>query len=201
MDHDKPSEQQTQTEQRLSGLVIPPPAQVPPPSTLDEQTDAEITARKARRDADEAAEDTGLPGWLRAVLVYGGGPLLALLVVAGAILAAKALRRRRRRTSGPSSGRIAGAWRELVDHARDLGSPVPVAGVTRREQSLAIASGGSRRSRAHRRRPRLRPGRAARRGRRSFWGAVDAERRALSASVSRLRRLRGALSLRTFWRR
>jgi hypothetical protein len=200
MDFDKPSEQQTRTEQRLSGLVIPPPAQVPPPSAADEQTDAEITARKARRDADEPAGDSGLPGWLRAVLVYGLGPLLALLVVAGAILTAKAVRRRRRRTSGHSSGRIAGAWRELVDHARDLGTPVPVTGVTRREQSLAIASAGAaglaRTADVRVFGPAEPPAGDAD----SFWGAVDAERRALSASVSRVRRLRGALSLRTFRR-
>ncbi len=191
MDFDKPSEQQTRTERRLSGLVIPPPAQVPPPSTVDEQTDAEITARKARRDAEDAAEDSGLPGWVRTVLVYGAGPLLALLVAAGAILAAKGLRRRRRRTSGASSGRIAGAWRELVDHARDLGSAVPLAGVTRREQSLAIASsaaaGLARTADVGVFGPAEPPAAEADR----FWGAVDAERRALSASVSRLRRLRG----------
>ena len=35
----------------------------------------------------------------------------------------------------------------------------------------------------------------------SYWRAVDEERRTLSAGVSRRRRLRGALSLRTFWRR
>jgi hypothetical protein len=200
MDFDKASEQQTRTEQRLSGLVIPPPAQVPPPSAADEQTDAEITARKARRDADEPAGDSGLPGWLRAVLVYGLGPLLALHVVAGAILTAKAVRRRRRRTSGHSSGRIAGAWRELVDHARDLGTPVPVTGVTRREQSLAIASAGAaglaRTADVRVFGPAEPPAGDAD----SFWGAVDAERRALSASVSRVRRLRGALSLRTFRR-
>ena len=41
-----------------------------------------------------------------------------MLVVVGAILAAKWLRRSRRRSTRLVSGRIAGAWRELVDHAR-----------------------------------------------------------------------------------
>jgi hypothetical protein len=200
MGTEKPADQQPQTEQQLSGLVIPPPAQVPPPSSLDEQTDAEITPRKVRRDEDAATPNEGLPGWVRAVLVYAGGPLLALLLVAASVLGTKALRRRRRRTAGSASGRIAGAWRELVDHARDLGVVVPTAGVTRAEQSLRIASGSAP---ALARAADLRvfgpadpPGDAAA----SYWVLVDAERRVLSSAASRGRRVRGALSLRTFWR-
>ena len=46
MDLDKPSEQQTRTERRLSGLVIPPPAQVPPP----------VDRRRADRRRDHGAQ-------------------------------------------------------------------------------------------------------------------------------------------------
>ncbi|GAA2128078.1 transglutaminase-like domain-containing protein [Nocardioides bigeumensis] len=202
MGDERPADQQTRTEQQLSGLVIPPPAQVPPPSSIDEQTDAEITPRKVRRDADDdRTADDGLPRWVRAVVLYAGGPLLALLLVAAAILTAKALRRRRRRGTGHASGRIAGAWRELVDHARDLGASVPVAGVTRREQSALISSSGAPGlARAADLRvfgPAEPPGDEAA----SYWTLVDAERRALSSGVSRSRRLRAALSLRSFWGR
>ncbi|MGI8645757.1 MAG: transglutaminase-like domain-containing protein [Nocardioides sp.] len=200
MDTDRPADQQTQTEEQLSGLAIPPPAQVPPPSTIDEQTDAEITARKVQRDQDEKVAASG-SAWLRAVLVYAGGPLLALLLALGAILYAKWLRRSRRRSAPQMSGRIAGAWRELVDHARDLGQQVPVSGLTRREQSALVASIGApglaRRADAQVFGPEQPAASAAAR----YWREVDDERRTLSAGVSRRRRLLGALSLRTFWRR
>ena len=170
MDTDRPADQQTRTEEQLSGVVIPPPAQVPPPSTIDEQTDAEITARKAQRATRTQAGSAGA-GWVRAVLVYAGGPLLAVLLVVGAILAAKWLRRSRRRSTRLVSGRIAGAWRELVDHARDLGQPVPVAG---RHPARAVAAdrlGGRARAGAPRGRPGLRAGRARReRGRQLLAG-------------------------------
>ena len=87
------------------------------------------------------------------------------------------------RTSGPSSGRIAGAWRELVDHARDLGS----AGAGRRASPAASSRWRSPRPGppASRAPPTSassgRPSRAASEAE-SFWGAVDAERRALSAA-------------------
>ncbi|MEO7845430.1 MAG: transglutaminase-like domain-containing protein [Nocardioides sp.] len=202
MDTDRPADQQTQNEEQLSGLVIPPPAQVPPPSTIDEQTDAEITSRKVRSPRTSAPEDeTLVSGWFRTVLLYGGGPLLAVLVVVAAILGAKLLRRSRRRSARQTSGRIVGAWRELVDHARDLGQPVPVRGLTRREQSALIASAAApalaRRADAS----VFGPVQPATHEADRFWVEVTSARRALSASVTRRRRLRAALSLHTFWRR
>ena len=171
MDTDRPADQQTRTEEQLSGVVIPPPAQVPPPSTIDEQTDAEITARKAQRADEDQADGERAPAWVRAVLVYAGGPLLAVLVVVGAILSAKWLRRSRRRSTRLVSGRIAGAWRELVDHARDLGQPVPV---RRAHPARAVAAdrlGGAPGAGPPRRRPGLRAGRARReRGRELLAG-------------------------------
>ena len=169
-----------------AGLVIPPPAQVPPPSTIDEQTDAEITARKAQRATDEADAERA-PAWVRAVLVYAGGA------------AAGGPARRRRRSSAPSgcagsrrrsarlvSGRIAGAWRELVDHARDLGQPVPVARRSPGASSRccigsAAATGLARRADAR----VFGPAEPAASEAESYWRAVDAERRTLSAGASR----------------
>jgi transglutaminase superfamily protein len=201
MDTDRPADQQTRTEEQLSGMVIPPPAQVPPPSTIDEQTDAEITARKVRREAAAEKERAGSPAWLRALLLYGGGPLLAIALVVGAILVAKSLRRYRRRWADEMSGRVAGAWHELVDHARDLGHQVPVRGITRREQSVLIASAAASALARRADTTVFGPAQPAAREAERFWAAVDAERRALSATVSRARRLRAALSLRTFLRR
>ena len=75
---------------------------------------------------------------LRLVLAVVGG-LLALVAPVVTILTLKALRRRRRaRGSGPD--RAAGAWDEVVDCARDLGS-APPARATRREEAEVLAPG------------------------------------------------------------
>ena len=133
------------------------------------------------------------------LVVYVGVPLVALTILLSSIVVAKLLRRRRRRTRSKISSRFVGAWRELVDHARDLGQPVPVgAGVTRREQSRRLGSPGAgalaQRADSHVFGPRLPRPRDAE----SFWQAVDAERQAMSEGVSLGRRLRAALNLTTF---
>ncbi|MCW2853041.1 MAG: hypothetical protein JWM84_2705 [Nocardioides sp.] len=143
----------------------------PAPPTLAEQNDAELNARKGDRDADE---DGGLPAWVRVVLLYVALPLSSVVL-------AKVLRRRRRRAADRMSARVVGAWRELVDHARDLGQPVPVgAGWTRREQSSSVASPEAPGLAALADRHVFGPGAAA--GDRSgvLWAAVDAERHRLS---------------------
>ena len=133
------------------------------------------------------------------VLRYVGGPLLLALLVVATIVGVKALRRRRRRNADRASARIVGGWHELVDHARDLGQPVPVgAGWTRREQSFRVASAEApqlaRRADSHVFGPSLpaEPDAAA------YWTAVDAERKAMSSTVDRWRRLRAAVNLTTF---
>ena len=68
--------------------------------------------------------------------------LLLVVLLLGAVIGLKAWRRHRRRSADSASARFVGAWRELVDHARDLGQVVPLGPtVTRREQSAGIASG------------------------------------------------------------
>lgn len=200
MDTDKPADQQAETQEQLTGVVVPPPAQVPPPSAADEQTDAEITARKAKKIDGEDEDGATVASRLWAVLVYVGSPLLGILLVVGAILAAKLLRRHRRRSAGPASHRIVGAWRELVDHARDLGQPVPTRQVTRSAQSAVISSTDARE--LARQADIGVFGRTAPTAREAenYWTSVEAERRTLSAQVGRSQRWRAALRLRTFWR-
>jgi len=193
----KPAEQPPLEEQEMSGTVVPPPAPIPPPSTLAEQNDAELEARKVDRDDEESGWQ--LPGWLRAILIYVGGPLLLALLVVAAIVGVKALRRRRRRRADRASAQIVGGWHELVDHARDLGQRVPVgSGWTRREQSLSVATAEAptlaRRADTHVFGPSLPEETDAA----AYWTAVDAERRAMSATVNRRRRLRAAVNLTTF---
>ncbi|MFA6298285.1 MAG: transglutaminase-like domain-containing protein [Nocardioides sp.] len=198
MDTDRPAEQPPIAEQEMSGTVVPPPAPIPPPSTLAEQNDAELNARKGDR-ADEAPAE--LPAWIRILLLYVGLPLLVVLLLLSSVVLAKGLRRRRRRAADRVSARIVGGWRELVDHARDLGQPVPVgAGWTRREQSTRIASDGAPQLAVLADRYVFGPAQPAEAAASSYWTEVDAERRRMSRQVTRRRRLRAALSLRTLWK-
>ena len=192
-----PSEQQPQTQEPMSGTVVPPPAPIPPPSDLGESADSDLRARMQAEQSDEdvAGDQRGLPVWVGAVLRYVGVPLLAVAALLGGVLGAKVLRRRRRRTTGAASTRVGAAWRELVDHARDLGRSVPLwSSTTRREQSGAV---GSDAARALARRadgyvfgptpPRAEDAEA-------FWESVIAERRRMSAGLSRWQRWRAALN-------
>ncbi len=203
MSRTPPSEQVPETNTPMSGTVIPPPNPIPPPSDAGEQSDADLKERKASRK--KAAEDEGLiadlPSWVGAVVTYVGGPLLLAALLLGAIVALKAWRRHRRRRADSVSARFVGAWRELVDHARDLGQVVPLGPtVTRREQSVGIVSGQAgvlaRRADSFVFGPSV-PAEAAAA---TYWESVDAERRAMSQEVGTWQRLRAAVSLRSLRR-
>jgi hypothetical protein len=198
MGRERPAKLPPEDDRDLTGVNVPPPVPVPPPSVLGEQTESELTARNRRDPAEDPATAPAVPEWVRTLLVAVTGPLLAAALLMAAVVVAKLGRRRRRRYAGRASARIAGAWRELVDHARDLGQAVPVSVVTtRREQSLRLdseaAPGLARRADAYVFGPDAPPVEAAE----DYWSDVDEERRAMSASASRWRRLTAAVSLRT----
>jgi hypothetical protein len=70
-------------------------------------------------------------------------PWLVLLLLVTAVPLAKLVRRRVRRTRGRGSDRMAAAWTELVDQARDLGIAVPLhASRPAQARSLTLAGGG-----------------------------------------------------------
>ena len=199
-----PADQVPETNTPMSGTVIPPPNPIPPPSDAGEQSDADLKERKATRKKKEA-DDEGLipdvPGWAGVVATYVGGPLLLLALLLGAIVGVKAWRRHRRRSADSPSARFVGAWRELVDHARDLGQVVPLGPtVTRREQSVGIVSDQApslaRRADGFVFGPSApETGAAA-----TYWESIDAERRAMSHGVGRRQRLLAAISLRSLRR-
>jgi hypothetical protein len=203
MSDEPPADQLPETNTPMTGTVVPPPAPIPPPSDAGDQSDADLKERKAdKKKADEEEDEASvvdrLPGWVAVVVTYVGGPLLVLLLLVGVVVGAKLLRRRRRRSAAVVSARVVGAWRELVDHARDLGQPVPLGPtVTRREQSGAIASERAsslaRRADGH----VFGPGAPGADAARTYWETVDAERRAMSLSVGRRRRLLAAVNLRS----
>lgn len=198
-----PADQVPETNTPMSGTVIPPPNPIPPPSDAGEQSDADLKERKAtRKEADEEEGlIPGLPAWVAVVLTYVGGPLLLVALLLGAIVGLKAWRRHRRRSADSPSARFVGAWRELVDHARDLGQVVPLGPtVTRREQSVGIVSGQAvalaRRADSFVFGPSVPEAGAAT----TYWESIDAERRAMSKGVGRRRRALAAISLRSLRR-
>src|SRR5262249_61644393 len=98
------------------------------------------------------------------------------------------------------SARFVGGWRELVDHARDLGMTVPAGSATRREQALAFAGSTPPALARAADRHVFGPTPPAADAAASDWRDIDAEPHSLSAAVSRRRRLAAALSLTTFRR-
>jgi hypothetical protein len=199
-----PADQVPETNTPMSGTVIPPPNPIPPPSDAGEQSDADLKERKTKRK-DAAEEDEGLipgvPAWIGVVLTYVGGPLLLVVLLLGAVVGLKAWRRHRRRSAESPSARFVGAWRELVDHARDLGQVVPLGpSVTRREQSVGIVSAQAvalaRRADGFVFGPSAPEVAAAA----TYWESIDAERRAMSQEVGRWHRFRAAVSLRSLRR-
>jgi len=198
-----PADQIPETNTPMSGTVIPPPNPIPPPSDAGEQSDADLKERKATRKKKEAEEEGGLlpgvPGWLGVVVTYVGGPLLLLALLLGAVVGLKVWRRHRRRSADSASARFVGAWRELVDHARDLGQVVPLGPtVTRREQSRGIVSEQAPTLARRADSSVFGPSVPERGAATTYWEAVDAERRAMSHGVGRRQRLRAAISLRSF---
>jgi hypothetical protein len=199
-----PADQVPETNTPMSGTVIPPPNPIPPPSDAGEQSDADLKERKATRKKAEQEDEgliPGIPSWVGAVVAYVGGPLLVVLLLLGAVVGLKAWRRHRRRSADSASARFVGAWRELVDHARDLGQVVPLGPtVTRREQSAGIVSDHAgvlaRRADSFVFGPAVPEAAAAT----TYWQSVDAERRAMSLQVGRWQRVRAAISLRSLRR-
>jgi hypothetical protein len=200
MDHDKPAALPPQSRQQMTGNVVPPPQPIPPPSSAGDQSDTELRTQRTHVTPTPEAAGRHVLALVVRVVAYVGGPLLLVAAVVGGIVGAKVLRRRRRRTAPRVSARFVGGWRELVDHARDLGQPIPVGPVTRREQASAFVTESAPVLARTADRHVFGPVTPLADEAEAFWTLVDAERRAMTASADRWRRLRAALDLRTFRR-
>jgi len=196
MSHAKPAEQPPQQQEQLSGSVVPPPAPVPPPSTVGESSDSDLRARAVGKHASD--HHFHLPGWVWITAEAVGVPLFLIALVVGGIVGAKAVRRRRRRTAARTSARVAGAWRELIDHARDLGHRLPVAGATRPEQAAALGVPAGVGLAGTADALVFGPAAPAEQQAVDYWRSVDEQCARLSASVSRWQRIKAALSLASF---
>jgi hypothetical protein len=146
-------------------------------------------------------DDTDTFAALFAVLRIVGISLLLVLLLTSpilVILGAKLKRRRDRKRAADATARIAGGWEEFVDAAVDHGHPWPGAR-TRVEAALEYGNDA----------PRLatladeavfgpvEPDAAMSA---EFWALVDAQRTMLARGTTRWRRIRAALSVRSFAR-
>jgi hypothetical protein len=137
----KPTPQaQLPPEPQSNDVVQPPPTTiVPPPERPSEQSGAD---RDAEEPGAETGQTTGVAGVVARVVGFGSIPLVLLVGPVAIVVWLKARRRRRRRSQGGPSARLAGAWQEVVDLARDLGSAVP-SPATRREIARFAALDGA----------------------------------------------------------
>jgi hypothetical protein len=179
---------------QLPQAVLAPPAvnELPPPPGQALSSTSSSRPPTRRRTSSGFA----IPKLLADLLIFAGSPILLLLLICAVILGLKARRRRRRRVRGSPSSRVAGAWSELLDHARDLGHAVPH-GHTRREQAelvpaphvdtLARAADAA----------VFGPGDPLPEHISAYWKQTGQAERALAARAGAWRRLRAALSLRS----
>ena len=126
-----PQEQVPEQRQKPRVQVAQPPDQPQEPAQLPPAPPVE----DARADA--ATPDLA---WLWAALQIAGWSLAVIVVLfAPSLLLGllRARRRRRRATAADRAERMSGGWAELVDTARDAGTPIGV-GATRREQGAAL---------------------------------------------------------------
>ncbi|MGD8166545.1 transglutaminaseTgpA domain-containing protein [Herbiconiux sp. P16] len=177
-------------------LQPPPPPQEPAELPPDIRTD----------DTDQDPVLTA-DGTLVTVLLISGGILLLLLLLLGPVLLVTALKARRRggrRTAPAPVDRLSGGWDEIVDRARELGTPM-TPGVTRRETAVALAT-------AYPSTPVIAaattadtgvfgPGEPSDSQIEAFWAEVETIVAGMTGSRSWWQRLRSRLSLRSFFAR
>lgn len=133
-----PPEDQTLEEEATS---VPPTPQRyienPPPPPLRPEVppaDEQLPVDPGEPPVEETEIDWAELG---ALLALTGIPLLTIVVPVALIIGLKLRRRARRRNDPVMANRIAGAWSELVDKARDVGRS-PSVSATRSEQAAAL---------------------------------------------------------------
>jgi transglutaminase-like putative cysteine protease len=200
MNNTVPSKLQQPYQAPKTAQIVPPPVAGRPHSSLDDAAqDNSSASTKPTKKSPSLLSSIHLPAWVVATAKYLGGPVLLLVVLGLASIAAKAARRRIRRRSGSPLRQLTTGWRELVDHARDLGNPIPERRTTRREQGRSLDSLGIRGlanlADAH----VFGPGMPSERDAAHYWTSVLRARKQMSGTVGRWRRLRAAVSLAS-WR-
>jgi hypothetical protein len=134
-----PREQFTGT-QDPPRTYVPSKNLLPPKPKKQDQVQNQPHIKKQQKKKQQQKQEAVKRGWVKAVL-----PILFLLLLLLTVPLLKWIRRRRRRRSGTPADRIAGAWSELLDNARDMGTQAPVGAARPRQakELVAAPSGGS----------------------------------------------------------
>ncbi len=114
----------------------PKPQVEPPPDPPERIPEEPVLADDDAADADKDKR-WEIPGWLAYVGAVIGIGLLAASPFVG-IVALKTRRTKKRRTTGTGPDRLAGAWDDVVDTARDFGFRT-ARSLTRQESALQLA--------------------------------------------------------------
>lgn len=187
---DVPTPQVSQNEPPPRDEVQPPPPVTRPlPNTLLEER---LLDREVDLDDDAGARD-GLLGALVRIVGIAAIPVALLLVPALAVIVLKARRRARRRTRGSPSDRITAGWAEVLDVARDVGTPVPPTATRREWARLTTAATASGLASAADRWV-FGANDATDADAESVWAGVDTVRLELVAPLSRWQRVKAAMS-------
>lgn len=189
-----PKDETPQREKLVAGKVIPPPAPVRPPSSAGDPVEDSLDRLDQHRDSGFQ-----IPGFVWWILKWVVLPLLVVAAVCGLIVFLKRRRTRLRRTTGTAAARVAAAWRDLLDHARDHGHSVS-GRATRREQAALIPVDGFTTI--------AREANAGVFGRdepseeqaEQLWRQVEAQRASMDEPLGRLARWKVALNLTSFRR-
>lgn len=133
-DRDKPPQTETpKPKPKPKPQVDPPP---PPPERIPDDPSL-IDPEVSDPEDDDQDEDSGWLGYLIvAAVVMGSLTVLATPFIIIALL--KVLRTRRRRERGAYTQRLAGAWADILDRARDMGF-VAASNRTRRESVAELS--------------------------------------------------------------
>jgi hypothetical protein len=185
-----------QVTQPNGGSNVPPPAQGRPKSPLDDTAASDSSFHNQTAVAKSKHSGFHLPGWVIATLRIVGPLVLIVAFGVGVITGVKAWRRRLRRTRGSPATRLAHGWVEVIDHARDLGNPTS-GPATRREQAIELTALQLGPLAVLTDRHVFGPDPITEAAAEEFWSHVHAERKRMSGTVSRRRRLWAAVNVTT----
>ncbi|MFD4639050.1 DUF3488 and transglutaminase-like domain-containing protein [Lentzea sp. NPDC058436] len=188
----RPDHQPPQEIENTDASVVPPPNTMKMPSSL-------VDASRTDASGVGAGELSGpwIPAWLLNLLLDVASVLAPIVAVIALIVGGKAVRRHRRRTRGSTATRLATGWRELVDHARDLGAKVPK-GLTRRQEANLLAPFGVHSLAVHADDHVFGPGDPDQAAVDAYWAAVREARARMRSTVPRWRRWLARVDVRTF---
>lgn len=178
--------------------------QLPEFATTPEERDArEVDPPLGLGERNEDSEDTEAApaaSWLLPVLRTAGLSLSALLFLALPLLFLPFAKRRRakdRRAASDPEVRVLGAWKEMVDGARDAGVVIPD-GASRAQIAELLGTAPARWAAQTADRAVFSAQGVAAHDAEWMWAAVDADRAERQSGQSRWQRLRAAYALRSY---